>query len=139
MSGHICFADNYFGFDDAIYAAALLAGLVQRSGRALSELAGAIPSYPSTPELRVDCPEERKFDVVARAVEHYKAHHPVNDIDGARVEFEDGWALIRASNTQPVIVARFEADTVDGLRTIRDDVATYLAAEGVTVPELAVD
>jgi len=139
MSGHICFSDNYFGFDDAIYAAALLAGLVQRSGRSLSELASEIPSYPSTPELRVDCAEDRKFDVVARAVEHYKARHTVNDIDGARVEFDDGWALIRASNTQPVIVARFEADTADGLRRIRDDVATYLAGEGVSVPELAVD
>jgi phosphomannomutase/phosphoglucomutase len=137
MSGHICFADNYFGFDDAIYAAARLAGLVQRSGRPFSELADAIPAYPSTPELRVDCAEDLKFEVVARAVEHYKASHTVNDIDGARIEFEDGWALIRASNTQPVIVIRFEADSVAGLRGIRDEVAGYLSAEGVSVPELA--
>jgi phosphomannomutase/phosphoglucomutase len=137
MSGHICFADNYFGFDDAIYAAARLAGLVQRSGKTFSELAAAIPAYPSTPELRVDCAEDVKFDLVARAVAHYQASHPVNDIDGARIEFEDGWALIRASNTQPVIVLRFEADTVDGLRRIRDEVAGYLAGEGVAVPELA--
>jgi phosphomannomutase/phosphoglucomutase len=137
MSGHICFADNYFGFDDAIYAAARLAGLVQRSDKSFSELAEAIPAYPSTPELRVDCPEELKFDVVARAVEHYRARQPVNDIDGARIEFDDGWALIRASNTQPVIVIRFEADSVDGLRAIRDDVAEYLAGESVSVPELA--
>ncbi|MCL7970762.1 MAG: phosphomannomutase/phosphoglucomutase [marine benthic group bacterium] len=137
MSGHICFADNYFGFDDAIFAAARLAGLVQRSGKNFSELAEAIPAYPSTPELRVDCPEDRKFAVVERAVEHYRALHPVNDIDGARVEFEDGWALIRASNTQPVIVARFEADSVEGLVRIRDDVAEYLGREGVTVPEIA--
>jgi phosphomannomutase/phosphoglucomutase len=137
MSGHICFADKYFGFDDAIYAAARLAGLVQRSGKAFSELAEAIPAYPSTPELRVDCPEELKFDVVARAVEHYRARQPVNDIDGARIEFDDGWALIRASNTQPVIVIRFEADSVDGLRAIRDDVAGHLAGEGVSVPELS--
>ena len=137
MSGHICFADNYFGFDDAIYAAARLAGLVQRSGRPFSELADSIPAYPSTPELRVDCAEDLKFAVVARAVEHYQASHPVNDIDGARIEFEDGWALIRASNTQPVIVIRFEADSVAGLRSIRDDVAGYLGGEGVSVPELA--
>jgi phosphomannomutase / phosphoglucomutase len=139
MSGHICFADNYFGFDDAIFAAARLAGLVQRSGKPFSELAAAIPAYPSTPELRVECTEDRKFSIVARAVEHYRASHEVNDIDGVRVDFEDGWALIRASNTQPVIVVRFEADTVAGLRRIRDDVAGYLAGEGVTVPELAGD
>jgi phosphomannomutase/phosphoglucomutase len=136
MSGHMCFADNYFGFDDAILAAARLAGLVQRSGRTFSELTAAIPAYPSTPELRVDCTEDLKFDVVARAVEHFRATHPVNDIDGVRIEFEDGWALIRASNTQPVIVMRFEADSVEGLHAIRDEVAGYLDGEGVTVPEL---
>jgi phosphomannomutase/phosphoglucomutase len=136
MSGHICFADNYFGFDDAIYAAARLAGLVQRSGRPLSELAAAIPGYPSTPELRVECPEDRKFDVVQRAVEHYRRSHAVVDIDGARIEFEDGWALIRASNTQPVIVMRFEAEDRDGLLRIRDEVASYMEREDVAVPEI---
>jgi len=136
MSGHICFADNYFGFDDAIFAAARLAGLVQRSGKTFSELTAAIPAYPSTPELRVDCAEDLKFDVVGRAVEHFRATHPVNDIDGVRIEFDDGWALIRASNTQPVIVMRFEADSVEGLHSIRDVVAGYLDGEGVTVPEL---
>ena len=137
MSGHICFADSYFGFDDAIYAAARLAGLVQRSDRSFEELAASIPAYPSTPELRVDCTEEEKFDIVARAVSHYRASYPVNDIDGARVDFGDGWALIRASNTQPVIVCRFEADSEEALRGIRDDVAEHLAGEGVTVPELS--
>jgi phosphomannomutase/phosphoglucomutase len=136
MSGHICFADKYFGFDDAIYAAARLAGLVQRSGRSLSELAAEIPAYPSTPELRVDCPEAVKFEVVARAVEHFRRDYRVQDIDGARIEFDDGWALIRASNTQPVIVLRFEADTEDALQRIRDEVAEYLSAEDVEVPEL---
>lgn len=136
MSGHICFADKYFGFDDAIYAAARLAGLVQRSPKSFSELAAAIPAYPSTPELRVQCTEESKFEIVARAVEHYREHFPVNDIDGARVDFGEGWALIRASNTQPVIVCRFEADTPAALRRIRDDVADHLAGEGVSVPEL---
>jgi phosphomannomutase/phosphoglucomutase len=136
MSGHMCFADNYFGFDDAIFAAARLAGLVQRSGKTFSELTAAIPAYPSTPELRVDCAEDLKFDVVARAVEHFRATHPVNDIDGVRIEFEDGWALIRASNTQPAIVMRFEADSVEGLHAIRDAVAGYLDGDGVTVPEL---
>lgn len=137
MSGHICFADKYFGFDDAIYAAARLAGLVQRSGTSFSELAARIPTYPSTPELRVDCDEERKFDVVRRAVDHFRSTHPVNDIDGARIEFDGGWALIRASNTQPVIVLRFEADNGDALQAIRDEVAGHLAGEGVSVPGLA--
>ena len=109
---------------------------MQRSGKTFSELTAAIPAYPSTPELRVDCAEDLKFDVVSRAVEHFRATHPVNDIDGVRIEFEDGWALIRASNTQPVIVMRFEADSVEGLHAIRDAVAGYLDGDGVTVPEL---
>jgi phosphomannomutase/phosphoglucomutase len=124
--------------DDAIYAALRLAELVERAGRPLSELAAAIPSYPSTPEIRVDCPEERKFAVVAEAVDHYRKGHEVVAIDGARVAFADGWALVRASNTQPVIVCRFEADTVEALRRIRDDVAAFLAERDVTVPPLEV-
>lgn len=136
MSGHICFADNYFGFDDAIYASALLARIVQRSGRSFSELAGEIPSYPSTPELRVDCAEDRKFAVVERAVEKFSATHEVITIDGARIEYPDGWALIRASNTQPVIVMRFEADTWDGVSRIRDEIATYMSSEGIEVPHV---
>jgi phosphomannomutase/phosphoglucomutase len=136
MSGHICLADRWIGVDDAIYDAARLAELVARSGESLSMLASRIPSYPSTPEIRVDCPEEDKFDIVDRTVDHYRASHDVIDIDGARVLFDDGWALIRASNTQPVIVCRFEADTAAALRRIRDDVAGWLAEQGVTVPDL---
>ena len=85
----------------------------------------------------MDCPEERKFGIVARTVEHFRAGHDVVDIDGARIEFDEGWALVRASNTQPVIVCRFEADSVDALRAIRDEVAGWLESEGVTVPPLA--
>ena len=136
MSGHICFADRFFGTDDAIYAAARLAGLISRSGRSLSDLAAEIPAYPSTPELRIDCPEEQKFEIVAAAVAHYKSTHDVIDIDGARVSFPGGWALIRASNTQPVIVARIEADTEERLREIASDVRTYLAGHGVTLPDV---
>lgn len=138
MSGHICFADRFYGFDDAIYAAARLAQLVQQSGRSLAELAARIPDYPSTPEVRLDCPEERKFAIVERMVERYRQTHDVIDIDGARVLFDDGWALIRASNTQPVIVVRFEAQTREGLQRIRDEVAGALAGEGVEVPPLTV-
>ena len=139
MSGHICFADRFYGFDDAIYAAARLAGIVQKGGRSLAELADQIPAYPSTPEVRVDCPEEEKFGVVERMVRRYRRTHDVIDIDGVRILFEDGWALVRASNTQPVIVMRFEARTREGLSRIRDEIAAVLAAEGVTVPELAVE
>ncbi len=136
MSGHICFADNYYGFDDAIYAAARLAGLVARSGETLEALADRIPDYPSTPELRLDCPEDRKFEVVREVVDHYRGRRPLFDLDGARVDFGAGWALVRASNTQPVIVVRFEADDIGTLREIRDEVAGVLGEHGVQVPEL---
>ena len=136
MSGHIFFADNWFGFDDAIYASARLARLVARSGRSLDDLLGDVPRYPSTPELRLDCPEEEKFEVVREAVEHYRGSHEVVDVDGARVQFEGGWALIRASNTQPVVVVRLEADSRERLKEIRDDVAGLLEGHGVEVPEI---
>jgi len=136
MSGHICFADRYFGTDDAIYAAARLAGLIARSGRTFSELADEIPSYPSTPELRLDCTEERKFGIVDDIVRHYKSLHEVIDIDGARVLFDGGWALVRASNTQPIIVARIEADDPERLTEIADDVRAVLAEHGVALPAI---
>ncbi|MFQ5688746.1 MAG: phosphomannomutase/phosphoglucomutase [Gemmatimonadota bacterium] len=139
MSGHICFADRYFGIDDAIYAAARLAGLVVRSGRPLSELVDAIPAYPSTPELRLECPEERKFGVVSRAVSRYRAGHEVIDIDGARILFDGGWALIRASNTQPVVVVRVEADTNERLVEIGRDIAAFLSTEGIHLSIPGVD
>ncbi len=134
MSGHICFNDRFFGTDDAIYAAARLAGLIARSGRPLSELAAEIPHYPSTPELRLDCPEDRKFAVVDEAVRHYKASHEVIDIDGARILFDGGWALIRASNTQPVIVVRIEADDDGRLGEIAEEIRGWLAGHGVALP-----
>ena len=136
MSGHIFFADNWFGFDDAIYASARLARLVARSGRSLGDLLGDVPRYPSTPELRLDCPEEEKFEVVREAVEHYRGSHEVVDVDGARVQFDGGWALIRASNTQPVVVVRLEADSRERLSEIRDDVAALLGRHGIEVPRI---
>ncbi len=134
MSGHICFADRFIGTDDAIYAAARLAELVGREGRSLAELAAEIPHYPSTPELRLECPEDRKFGLVARAVEHYRREHEVIDIDGVRVLFEGGWALIRASNTQPAVVVRIEAKDAERLEELRAEVGAYLAGEGVELP-----
>jgi phosphomannomutase/phosphoglucomutase len=136
MSGHICFADRFYGFDDAIYAAVRLAQMVQRRGRSLASMADEIPAYPSTPEVRVDCDENRKFGIVQRIVDKYKQTHEVIDIDGARILFPDGWALVRASNTQPVIVVRFEARERSGLSRIRDEIAAAMAVEGVSVPEL---
>jgi phosphomannomutase/phosphoglucomutase len=112
MSGHVFFADRYWGFDDAIYATARLAELLVRDGRPLSELLADVPQTFATPELRVECAEHAKFGVVQRVLAHFRRTHAVLDIDGARIDFSDGaWGLCRASNTQPVLVLRFEART----------------------------
>lgn len=111
MSGHIFFKHRYFGFDDAVYAGARLLELVSGSTLTIAEMLADVPTMYATPELRVDCPDAIKFEVVARVVARLRATHEVNDIDGARVTVADGWALIRASNTQPVLVMRTEATT----------------------------
>jgi phosphomannomutase/phosphoglucomutase len=126
MSGHMFFADRYFGYDDAVYAAARLVELLSRSDRPLAELVDTLPVLYNTPELRLPCPEEIKFQVVERAAAHYKARHPVVDIDGARVLFPGGWGLVRASNTGPVLVMRCEADTPERLATIRAEIEERL-------------
>jgi phosphomannomutase/phosphoglucomutase len=132
LSGHIMIADDYFGFDDAPYDACRLIDLVARSDRPLSEQVADFPAYVSTPELRLEVTEEQKWTVVAAAVEHFRARYDVIDVDGVRVLFGDGWALLRASNTQPVIVARYEAQTAERLGTIRAEVEAWLLAQGVT-------
>jgi len=132
LSGHIMIADDYFGFDDALYDACRLVDLVARSDRPLSAQVAEFPAYVSTPEIRVDVTEEQKWTVVAEAVEHFRALHDVIDVDGVRVLFGDGWALLRASNTQPVIVARYEARTAERLAEIRGEVEGWLRARGVT-------
>ncbi|MGH9595084.1 MAG: phosphomannomutase/phosphoglucomutase, partial [Bryobacteraceae bacterium] len=109
MSGHMFFADRYFGYDDAIYAACRLIEIVSNSGQPLSAQLAGLPKMVSTPEIRVDCPDEIKFQVVQRVLEHFRKTHSVIDVDGVRVLFSDGWGLLRASNTQPVLVMRFEA------------------------------
>ena len=111
MSGHIFFKHRWFGFDDALYAGARLLEILSSREETLGELLSDVPVTHVTPELRLDCPDEIKFDVVSRIVARLKAQHEVNDIDGARVTFADGWGLIRASNTQPVLVLRAEAET----------------------------
>jgi len=122
MSGHMFFADRYYGFDDALYAACRLIEIVARSGCPLSAQLADVPKMVSTPEIRVDCPDEAKFDVVARVSEHFRKLYPILDVDGVRVLFPRGWGLVRASNTQPVLVLRFEAATRELLQQYRREV-----------------
>jgi phosphomannomutase/phosphoglucomutase len=122
MSGHMFFADRYYGFDDALYAACRLIEIVAQSSKPLSAQLDGLPRMVSTPEIRLDCPDEIKFDVVARVVEHFRKTHEVVDIDGARVLFPQGWGLVRASNTQPVLVMRFEAQSAKLLEEYRKQV-----------------
>ena len=122
MSGHMFFADRYYGFDDALYAGCRLIEIVAKSGSPLSAQLADVPKTVSTPEIRVDCPDEVKFDVVKRVTEHFRALYPTIDVDGVRVLFAQGWGLVRASNTQPVLVLRFEATTPELLQKYRTEV-----------------
>jgi phosphomannomutase/phosphoglucomutase len=119
MSGHLFFADRYFGYDDAIYAGARLLEIITAEGKPLHELLSGIPHMVNTPEIRIDCPDDKKFRIVAQLAEDFKKRYDVIDIDGARVLFDGGWGLIRASNTQPVLVLRFEATNENRLQEIR--------------------
>ena len=128
MSGHIFFEDRFYGFDDACYAGARLLEILSNTDRPLSQLLADLPKTFSTPEIRVDCPDETKFEVARRVGEHFAAlGHQVNTIDGARITFENGWGLVRPSNTQALLVLRFEADTEENLTEIRDEVDSVLA------------
>src|SRR5437762_13275372 len=112
MSGHIFFKERYFGFDDAVYAGARLLEICGRTGRTVAELLADLPPSVTTPEIRVDCPDEVKFAVADRVRDHFRASGlDIIDVDGVRVKFARGWGLLRASNTQPVLVMRFEAET----------------------------
>jgi phosphomannomutase/phosphoglucomutase len=133
LSGHICFAEDYYGFDDALYGACALVQLVSRSSVPLSERVAAFPAYVSTPEIRVAVDEDSKFDIVRRAVQEFGRTHDVIDVDGVRVRFPEGWGLLRASNTQPVLVLRYEARTPERLEEIRSRMEGWLRAQGVTV------
>ncbi|HEX8831708.1 MAG TPA: phosphomannomutase/phosphoglucomutase [Longimicrobium sp.] len=134
LSGHIMFGDNYFGYDDALYGAVLLIDIVARQGRPLSEWIAEFPVFVSTAELRYPATEETKFAIVERATAHFSAGHEVIDVDGARVLFGDGWGLIRASNTEPVLVARYEAKTQERLQEIRSEMEEWLRGEGIGGP-----
>ena len=118
MSGHICFADNYYGFDDAIYAACRVLQIVAQSDKQLSEMLADLPKTAFTPEIRVDCPDDKKFEIVRELTEIFRKQFEVIDIDGVRINFDGGWALIRASNTQPVLVLRFEAVSKERLKEL---------------------
>ena len=131
MSGHMFFAESFYGHDDALYAAARLMRIVSESGTTLADLLADVPRFVSTPEIRVDCPDDRKFAIVDDAVKHFSRHRDVIGVDGARVLFGDGWGLIRASNTQPVLVVRFEARSEQRLAEIRAEMEGWLRSRGV--------
>lgn len=126
MSGHIFFSDRYFGFDDAVYASCRLLEILSGTDKKISDLLADVPKTVSTPEIRVECPDHIKFEVVEKVTAYFKKHNHVIDIDGVRVLFPDGWGLVRASNTQPALVLRFEAMTENRLHEIRELVETVL-------------
>lgn len=126
MSGHLFFADRYFGYDDAIYAGARMLEILSSTSEPLSSQLAGVPQMFNTPEIRIECPDDKKFDLVRRLTEEFKKTHEVIDIDGARILFEHGWGLVRASNTQPVLVLRFEAESAAHLEEIRQTVTSVL-------------
>jgi phosphomannomutase/phosphoglucomutase len=133
MSGHLFFAERYFGFDDAIYAGARLLEILTNENKDLQEFLAGVPTPVNTPEIRLDCPDDRKFQVVADLASEFKEEYQVIDVDGARVVFNGGWGLIRASNTQPVLVLRFEAADQKTLQEIRKIFMEKLAEKGLAV------
>ena len=133
MSGHMFFEEGFYGHDDAIYGAARLLRILADKHASVSSLLADVPKFVSTPEIRVEVEEARKFAIVEEAVAHFSASHDVIDVDGIRVLFGDGWGLIRASNTQPVLVLRFEARTPERLAEIRGEFEQWMRAQGVAV------
>jgi len=127
MSGHIFFADRWYGFDDALYSACRLMEIVSNSGHPLSHQLADMPKTVVTPEIRFDCPDELKFVVVSEVIKVLRARHKTEDVDGVRVLFPHGWGLVRASNTQPVLVMRFEATTPELLQEYRTEIETVVA------------
>ncbi len=133
MSGHMFFADDYYGFDDALFAACRLLAFVARRGGPLSTLLADLPKTFATPELRVECPEERKFPIVEEAARAFAKQYDVLTLDGARISFPEGWGLVRASNTQPVLVMRFEASSEEALAAYRNELEAWLREQGIAV------
>ena len=127
MSGHFFFADRYYGFDDACYAGARLLEILSQTNQPLSTLLSDLPRMISTPEIRVPCPDKRKFDVAKRVAQYFGHGHEVNTIDGARITFEHGWGIVRPSNTQNLLILRFEADTQEHLDEIRNEIESKVS------------
>lgn len=133
MSGHMFFSEGFYGFDDALYGAARLLHIIAESGMSIRDLLADVPRFISTPEIRVDCADDKKFGIVDHARKHFAARYEVITVDGVRVLYGDGWGLIRASNTQPVLVMRFEARTEEQLAKIQTEMEGWLRSEGVKV------
>ena len=135
MSGHLFFADRYLGYDDAIYATGRVLEILARSAGPLSALLADVPETVTTPEIRVDCPDREKAEVVRRVADRLAGKYDVIDIDGVRVRFDDGWGLVRASNTQPALVLRFEAASEERLAEIREFLEGEVAAAGAEMEQ----
>ena len=133
MSGHMFFGEGFYGHDDALYGAARLLRIVADAKRTVKQLLADVPRFVSTPELRIDCADDRKEVVVRDALKYFAARYKVSDVDGVRILFDGGWGLIRSSNTQPILVMRFEADSEARLKAIRGEVEGWLTAQGVNV------
>ena len=133
MSGHMFFSEGFYGHDDALYGAARLLRILADSGKTVREMLSDVPNFVSTPEIRLEVPEEKKFGLVDKAVRYFRSQHDVIDVDGVRVLFGDGWGLIRASNTQPVLVARYEASSPQRLAAIQGEMEGWLRSQGVSV------
>jgi phosphomannomutase/phosphomannomutase/phosphoglucomutase len=136
MSGHMFFADEYYGFDDAVYAGARLLALLSRSEKSITEMLADINIYYATPEIRVASSDNEKFHIVERVKECFKDKYPINDIDGARITFPDGWALVRASNTGPELIVRCEGKTPEILEEIKSELHSCLQNMGLIVDSL---
>jgi phosphomannomutase len=135
MSGHIFFADRYYGFDDAVYVAVRLLSILARAPESLARMRDRLPSVVNTPELRFPCADSRKFAVVEEVRDRLRrAGAEINDTDGVRVRTADGWWLLRASNTQDVLVARAESASEAGLGRLKADLAAQLEASGIDPP-----
>lgn len=131
MSGHIFFGGDWFGFDDALFAAARLLEIVSKGGPGVARLLADLPATFATPELRVDCPDEAKFGIVAEAATYFAARYPVQTIDGVRITYPSGWGLIRASNTQPILVLRFEGHSPETRDAYHAEMTAWLATKGI--------
>jgi phosphomannomutase/phosphoglucomutase len=136
MSGHLFFNDEFYGYDDALYAAGRLLRILSNDDRKLSQLFADVPRYHATPETRVPCPEEQKTEAIAAVKQRFASSHEVVDVDGARIQFKDGWGLVRPSNTQPILVLRAEATSPEALEDIKQQLADVLGKPplNLTIP-----